>query len=57
MLELFQVLGQADRTARLENLDRLRKLAVVGEVDMVCAHDPVDFDRCCAAQTGAPRQG
>ena len=41
-----------DAGARVANLGRLRALAGTGEVDIVCAHDPDEFDRCCARYQG-----
>ena len=50
LLNLLQHLGQTDAAARVANQARLRALAHAGEVEVVCAHDAQEFDRCCAAQ-------
>ncbi len=43
-LSAFQVLMQADKTARLQNLGRLRELALTrDDVHIICAHDPADL--------------
>jgi glyoxylase-like metal-dependent hydrolase (beta-lactamase superfamily II) len=38
-LHVFQILMQTDRTTRLYNVQRLRELAMGGEVDVFSAHD------------------
>lgn len=47
MLRLFGHLTAEDAAARLENLERIRQLAVenAGEVQVFSAHDPVELDR------------
>ncbi|MFD1542623.1 MBL fold metallo-hydrolase [Nonomuraea guangzhouensis] len=47
----FQTLLQADRAARIHNLQRLNDLARTGEVDIFCAHDPAELDRAQSAQS------
>ena len=46
-LRLFQSLVEIDRPRRLSNRQRLRELALKPQagVDLICAHDPVDFER------------
>ncbi|MFL6055015.1 MAG: MBL fold metallo-hydrolase [Actinoallomurus sp.] len=44
-LRVFQTFVEADRTTRLHNVDRLRELARAGDVTIVSAHDPVEFER------------
>lgn len=46
-LRLFQSLVETDRAARLSNQDRLRTLVADhgGEVETICAHDPVELHR------------
>jgi glyoxylase-like metal-dependent hydrolase (beta-lactamase superfamily II) len=45
-LRAFQWLMEKDRAARLGNQQRLRELRVSHpEVDIFCAHDPVEFQR------------
>jgi len=55
-LELFQQFAQVDGDARLANQERLRVLAGThrGEVTVMCAHDPVEFEQLRAA-AAAPR--
>lgn len=51
-LRVMQRLFEVDRAARLENQARLRALArqQEGQVEISCAHDPVELDRALAAQ-------
>ena len=46
-LRLYQFMLEKDRQARLGNQERLRRLrhAHGGEVELFCAHDPVEFER------------
>jgi glyoxylase-like metal-dependent hydrolase (beta-lactamase superfamily II) len=46
---LFQILTQANGGLRRENQERLRELASRGEVELICAHDPVQLARAQAA--------
>jgi hypothetical protein len=41
---------EVDRSRRLMNQDRLRRLSVerADEVKIVCAHDAVELERCVA---------
>ncbi|OLT31713.1 MBL fold metallo-hydrolase [Actinomadura sp. CNU-125] len=48
-IRAFQSFVQTDRDARRRNLRRLNELALTGKADVVCAHDPVEFDRTPAA--------
>ena len=52
-LRAYQTMMEVDRTARMTNQERLRRLSVerAGEVKIVCAHDVVELERCVA---GAP---
>jgi hypothetical protein len=45
MLRGYQRMMEVDRSARLANQARLRRLSLDhdGEVRMFCAHDPVEF--------------
>jgi glyoxylase-like metal-dependent hydrolase (beta-lactamase superfamily II) len=47
LLRYFQRRADEDRPARVENQERLRRLAqdVSSRVDVFCAHDPVEYDR------------
>ena len=49
----LQRLTEVDRDRRLENQERLRRLSVErrGELNVMCAHDPVEWE---AARAGAP---
>ncbi|MFG2091735.1 hypothetical protein [Spirillospora sp. NPDC048824] len=44
-MELVQAGGEVDRELRLANVDRLRALALGGEVEVFCAHDPWELQR------------
>lgn len=48
----YQNLMEVDRSARLSNQERLRRLSVEksGEVRIICAHDPVEFEACAAGR-------
>jgi glyoxylase-like metal-dependent hydrolase (beta-lactamase superfamily II) len=49
-LRLFAAVDQVDRGARLASLASLRQLKVSrDDVDIVCAHDPVELDRAAVA--------
>lgn len=52
-LRMYQTMMETERDLRLANQDRLRALSVErsGEVRVICAHDPVEFERCAK---GAP---
>jgi glyoxylase-like metal-dependent hydrolase (beta-lactamase superfamily II) len=52
-LRWYQNLMEVDRQARFANQVRLRRLSLdqAGQVRLICAHDPVEFERCAA---GAP---
>lgn len=57
-LRLYQTLMEKDRQARLDNQQRLRRLrAAQPEIELFCAHDPVEFERLSgrALQQAAPR--
>lgn len=43
-LALFQGVVEMDRSARLENQQRLRELHAAGDVTVFCAHDAAEFD-------------
>jgi len=49
-LRLYQNLMEVDRTARLANQQRLRELSLdrSAAVRMICAHDPVEYERAAA---------
>ncbi len=46
----YQRLMEVDRERRLGNQERLRRLSIEhrDEVRILCAHDPVEFERCAA---------
>ena len=44
-LRLFARAMEQERAARIANQERLRGLAASGEVELFCAHDPVEFSR------------
>ena len=48
----YQTMMEVSRRDRLLNQQRLRALSLdrPGEVQIVCAHDPVEFERCAAGQ-------
>lgn len=52
-LRAYQTLMETHREQRLRNQARVRALSVErrGEIDVICAHDPVELERCLA---GAP---
>ncbi|HEX8214524.1 MAG TPA: MBL fold metallo-hydrolase [Allosphingosinicella sp.] len=54
-LRMYQTLMEVDRTRRLANQERLRKLSLDGEagVRIFCAHDPVEFESLCKDGPGA----
>ncbi|HEY0414668.1 MAG TPA: hypothetical protein VGD66_16155 [Allosphingosinicella sp.] len=49
-LRAYQVMMEVDRSQRLENQARLRRLSLAhaAEVKILCAHDPVEFERAAA---------
>ena len=49
-LRAYQTMMEVDRTQRMTNQERLRRLSVerAGEVRIVCAHDVVELERCVA---------
>lgn len=47
-LKMFDNALQADKTLRLQNIERLRELAQRGEVEIFAAHDAHAFDRLAA---------
>ena len=49
-LRAYQNMMEVDRAARLDNQARLRRLSVdkAAEVKILCAHDPVEFERAAA---------
>jgi glyoxylase-like metal-dependent hydrolase (beta-lactamase superfamily II) len=51
-LRAYQTMMEVDRAARHANQERLRRLSVdkAGEVKILCAHDPVEFERAAAGQ-------
>jgi glyoxylase-like metal-dependent hydrolase (beta-lactamase superfamily II) len=52
-LRAFQNVVQANGRLRRENQERLRELAArdAGEVELICAHDPVLLDQCSSGRT------
>ncbi|AEG93160.1 conserved hypothetical protein [Ramlibacter tataouinensis TTB310] len=55
-LRMYQALMEKDRRARLDNQARLRELrrAHGHEVELVCGHDPVEFEHVSGRPLGAP---
>ncbi|MED5617682.1 MBL fold metallo-hydrolase [Ideonella sp. BN130291] len=55
-LRLYQTLMEKDRTLRLANQERLRYLKRDhgGEVQLLCAHDPVEFEALAGRRSGQP---
>jgi glyoxylase-like metal-dependent hydrolase (beta-lactamase superfamily II) len=51
-LRAYQTMMETDRTLRLTNQERLRRLSVEqrGDVRILCAHDPVEFEHCVAGR-------
>jgi glyoxylase-like metal-dependent hydrolase (beta-lactamase superfamily II) len=51
-LRLYQRMMEVDRERRLANQDRLRRLSLDASagVRLICAHDPVEFERCVAGR-------
>lgn len=51
-LRLYQTMMETDRRLRLANQKRVRRLSVEkrDEVRVICAHDPVEFERCAAGR-------
>ena len=51
-LRFYQTLMETDRSLRMANQERLRKLSVDARasVRILCAHDPVEFERCVAGR-------
>lgn len=51
-LRAYQRLMEANHRDRLANQERLRRLSVErrGEIQFVCGHDPVEFDRAAAGR-------
>ena len=51
-LRLYQTMMETDRRLRLANQKRVRRLSVEkkGKVRVICAHDPVEFERCAAGR-------
>jgi glyoxylase-like metal-dependent hydrolase (beta-lactamase superfamily II) len=49
-LRAYQTMMEVDRELRLSNQERLRRLSrdASAGVRLVCAHDPVEFERCAA---------
>jgi glyoxylase-like metal-dependent hydrolase (beta-lactamase superfamily II) len=48
-LRLLAALDETDRAARRASVDTLRRLSTRGDIDIVCAHDPVELDRAAVA--------
>src|SRR3954470_6616347 len=55
-LRFYQRLMEKDRRARLWNQDRLRALRAEhgGEVEILCGHDPIEFERVAKRPLGTP---
>ncbi len=48
-LRWFATLDEVDRGARLASLEALRRLHARPDVDVVCAHDPIELDQAAVA--------
>jgi glyoxylase-like metal-dependent hydrolase (beta-lactamase superfamily II) len=55
-LRMYQTMLEKDRQARLGNQQRLRELASVhgAQVDVFCAHEPLEFQRLSGRPMGGP---
>ena len=55
-LRMYQTMLEKDRQARLSNQQRLRQLADAhgDQVDVFCAHDPLEFQRLSGHKMGEP---
>lgn len=55
-LRFYQTMLEKDRQARLANQERLRRLrqAHGGEIELFCAHDPIEYERIAGRPMGAP---
>lgn len=55
-LRFYQWMMQKDARARHDNQRRLRELAArsLGEVEVLCAHDPIEFERFAGRAVDAP---
>jgi len=51
-LRAYQTMMEVARDQRLANQERVRRLSIerAGEVKVLCAHDPVEFERAAAGQ-------
>lgn len=51
-LRAYQTMMEVARDQRLGNQERLRRLSVeqAGQVSLVCAHDPVEFEHCASGR-------
>jgi glyoxylase-like metal-dependent hydrolase (beta-lactamase superfamily II) len=48
-LRLFATVDEVDRAARLASVEALRDLSARADVDVMCAHDPLELDRAVTA--------
>lgn len=55
-LRFYQTLMEKDREARLDNQERLRRLRHThgGEIELFCAHDPLEYERLSGRSQHAP---
>ncbi|MGN6701779.1 MAG: MBL fold metallo-hydrolase, partial [Burkholderiaceae bacterium] len=53
-LRFYQTMLEKDRRARLANQERLRRLrqAHGGEIELFCAHDPIEYERIAGRPMG-----
>lgn len=58
-LRMYQVMLEKDRQARLGNQQRLRQLrhAHGAEIELFCAHDPIEFERVAGRPQDVPSGG
>jgi glyoxylase-like metal-dependent hydrolase (beta-lactamase superfamily II) len=55
-LRFYQAMMEKDHAARVRNQQRIRELAVSGQVKVFCSHDVVEFERLAGrAHDAAPR--
>ncbi len=57
-LRFYQWMMEKERPARLGNQRRLRELVAAhgGEVEVICGHDPFEFERCAGRPLGTPAE-
>ncbi len=56
-LRMYQTLMEKDRAARLQNQARLRALKANAQLEILCAHDPTEFERISGRAMHIPAGG